>query len=119
MKCQECGSDASIHLTEISEGKPPQYLHFCREHARLHAAKTNLRNADMLLGEPIPVTVEVTPFQAASGESVTIGLPDGESVRVPVPKGLNRHMSCVMLRRSGKKGQVYEFHLKLVSEGED
>ena len=38
MKCQKCQRPATIHITEIVQGKPREY-HFCEEHARAHLAK--------------------------------------------------------------------------------
>jgi len=38
MRCQKCARTATIHITEIINGKPREY-HLCEEHARAHLAE--------------------------------------------------------------------------------
>lgn len=40
MKCQECGNQATVHITELLSGKILE-LHYCEEHARQYLAHGN------------------------------------------------------------------------------
>jgi hypothetical protein len=95
MKCRECAAQATVHVTEVQEGRP-RALHLCKAHAREH-----LRQDDLLRDRPCDIDIIARPWVEFSTVRVElladdVCTADGE----PVP----RNELGSFLRRKHEEG---------------
>ena len=85
MKCQECGQEATVRVTDIVEGRP-QVRHLCEQHGKEYAVPEVSCILEPLPEGDVRVTVEVTRSQIERGETVFVKLPDGRRGAIVLPR---------------------------------
>jgi len=115
MKCKDCAEQATIHVTEIADGKA-RAEHFCQAHAPFPpppGAGTPEREVDMIL--------TVTERQVRNGETVEIRTLDGRIEKLRLSPGMLRAAKTgwpVRVLKRGREGEVlFYVHVKVVPDG--